>query len=202
MFPEILHPYLLGEKIEEIVDYHRSGDQVYQISGKYILKVSEDVSRLEQEYKKDKWANGLIPSPKPILFVCEDEKGYYLRECLAGAPLCVDAYLKQPLVLVDLLAEALKGLHATKVTEEIYIVDKGYHTLIHGDFCLPNILADGDRLVGYIDLGDAGVGDPWRDYAWCIWSLEYNTGSKAYTPLLLKKLGIAFDEDKYRKYTG
>jgi aminoglycoside phosphotransferase len=46
------------------------------------------------------------------------------------------------------------------------------------------------------------VGDPWRDYAWCIWSLEYNTGSKTYTPLLLKKLGIAFDEDKYRKYTG
>ena len=57
------------------------------------------------------------------------------------------------------------------------------------------------RISGFIDLGDAGIGDPWRDYAWCIWSLEYNLKTNKYTPLLLKKLGITFDEEKFIKYT-
>ena len=37
---------------------------------------------------------------------------------------------------------------------------------------------------------------------WAVWSLEYNTGSKKYTPYLLEKLGIELDKEKYEKYTG
>jgi aminoglycoside phosphotransferase len=99
-----------------------------------------------------------------------------------------------------LLVDAITILHNTKVNDEKYILDKEYNTLIHGDFCLPNILAIDNKIVGFIDLGDAGIGDPWRDYAWCIWSLEYNLKTKDYTPLLLKKLNISFDEEKYKKY--
>ena len=50
-------------------------------------------------------------------------------------------------------------------------------------------------------LGSSGVGDPWMDYAWCIWSLEYNLNSKDYTPKLLKELGIEFKQELFDKYT-
>ncbi len=45
----------------------------------------------------------------------------------------------------------------------------------HGDCCLPNIFFDGNRVSGFIDLGDAGVADKWRDISLCFRSLKHNT---------------------------
>ena len=201
MFPEKINEIIKNMEIEEIVDFHRSGDIVYSISKLYILKISDDVLRLQNEFCKDEWLYKHISSPKPIDFVIENEKAYYLREYLMGDNLCSEKYLNDPLLLVNLLVDAINIIHRTIVIDEKYIIDTGYHTLIHGDFCLPNILAKDNKIIGFIDLGDAGIGDPWRDYAWAIWSLEYNLKTKEYTPILLKKLGIKFNKEKFDKYT-
>lgn len=200
MFPIEIKEIIGESKVTEIVDFHRSGDNVYSINEKYILKVSENIERLKNEYNKDKWISKYISSPKPIIFIVDNNKAYYLREYLIGENLCLEKYIKDPELLVDLLVKAIKLLHNTKVDDKKYIIDSEYNTLIHGDFCLPNIMVYNNEITGFIDLGDSGIGDPWRDYAWCIWSLEYNLNSKEYTPLLLEKLHISFDEDKYNKY--
>ncbi len=202
MFPSEIEK-IIGEKDRvEIVDFHRSGDQVFAIEDKFILKISDNVSRLREEYEKDGWISSLVRAPKPIRFILEDGKAYYLREYLKGKNLCADEFIGNPVLLVDLLVKAINILHTTKVSDTKYVIDKEYNTLIHGDFCLPNILADDDVISGFIDLGDSGIGDPWRDYAWCIWSLEYNLKSDAYTGLLLEKLGIEFDKEKFDRYIG
>ncbi len=200
MCPTKIKELIQGLNIKELSDFHVSGDKVFSVENKYILKISDNAKRLEKEYQKDKWVNKYIPSPKPILFTIENNKGYYLREYLVGENLCADKYLSNPELLINLLVEAMEILHKTKVIEDKYIIDNEYKTLIHGDFCLPNILVKDDKVVRFIDLGDSGIGDPWRDYAWCIWSLEYNLKSTNYTPLLLKKLNITFDKEKYKKY--
>lgn len=200
MFPKEIQQIIGNLTAAEITDYHRSGDKVYNVANKYILKVSTNIQRLQNELEKDAWGSQYIVAPKPVQFVVESEVAYYLRERLQGDNLCSPHYLSRPLVLIDLLAEAVKTLHSTKVDDKKYLLDENCTTLVHGDFCLPNILAQDDKIVGYIDLGDAGIGDPWMDYAWCIWSLEYNLGTKQYTPLLLEKLGIQFDQEKFKKY--
>lgn len=200
MFPNEIAIVIKDLEAKEIVDFHRSGDLVYSFENKYILKVSDDIARLKSEYEKDLWISKYVSSPKPIKFVCFENKAYYLREYLEGEVLCSNKYLENPILLIDLLSEGIKILHNTKVDDKKFVIDNEYNTLIHGDFCLPNILAVDDKVVGFIDLGDSGIGDPWRDYAWCIWSLEYNLKTKDYTPLLLEKLNIRFDEEKYRKY--
>lgn len=200
MFPNEIVIVIKDLEAKEIVDFHRSGDSVYSFENKYILKVSDDIVRLKSEYEKDLWISKYVSSPKPIKFVCFENKAYYLREYLEGDVLCSNKYLENPILLIDLLSEGIKILHNTKVDDKKFVIDNEYDTLIHGDFCLPNILAVNDKVVGFIDLGDSGIGDPWRDYAWCIWSLEYNLKTKDYTPLLLEKLKISFDEEKYRKY--
>lgn len=200
MFPTKIEELIQGLNIKELIDFHVSGDKVFSCGNKYILKTSDNVSRLDKEYQKDKWINKYIPSPKPIFFIIENNKAYYLREYLVGENLCGDKYLNNPELLINLLVEAIELLHKTEVIEDKYIIDNEYKTLIHGDFCLPNILVKDNKVVGFIDLGDSGIGDPWRDYAWCIWSLEYNLKSKNYTPLLLSKLNINFNEEKYKKY--
>ena len=47
-------------------------------------------------------------------------------------------------------------------------------TLLHGDYCLPNILLDNWKFSGFIDLDTAGVGDKHVDLFWGIWSLQFN----------------------------
>lgn len=200
MFPKCINDLIKDKELIEIKDFHRSGDFVYSIGNCYILKVSNNIERLNEEYKKDLWISNYISSPKPILFFIENMKAYYLREYLFGDNLCADKYIKNPLLLIDILVEGCKLLHSVKPSERCYVIDEGFETLVHGDYCLPNILAVDGKISGFIDLGDSGIGDPWRDYAWCIWSLEYNLKTTKYTPLLLEKLCITFDKNKYDKY--
>ena len=47
-------------------------------------------------------------------------------------------------------------------------------TLLHGDYCLPNIMLDSWKFSGFIDLDTAGVGDRHVDLFWGIWSLFFN----------------------------
>lgn len=80
--------------------------------------------------------------------------------------------------------------------------------LSHGDFCLPNIFFRDGKLSGLIDLGDAGVGDKWRDIALCWRSLKHNFdgsyGGKAYPDfhpdLLFDALKLEPDREKLRYY--
>lgn len=80
--------------------------------------------------------------------------------------------------------------------------------LSHGDLCLPNIFIDNGKISGFIDLGDMGIGDKWRDIALCFRSLKWNAegayGGKAYPDtrpeLLFEALGIAPDQEKIRYY--
>ncbi len=48
--------------------------------------------------------------------------------------------------------------------------------ITHGDYCVPNIVFDGDRLSGFVDVGALGVADRWRDLAVATWSIERNIG--------------------------
>jgi len=53
-------------------------------------------------------------------------------------------------------------------------------TLIHGDYCLPNIILDNWRFSGFVDLGNAGIGDRHIDLFWAAWSLGYNLKTDRY----------------------
>lgn len=81
-------------------------------------------------------------------------------------------------------------------------------TLSHGDFCLPNVFLQDGRVSGFIDLGDCGISDKWRDVALCHRSLRHNfTGKYARIPrpdfdpdLLFEKLELTPDWEKLRYY--
>lgn len=61
--------------------------------------------------------------------------------------------------------------------------------LIHGDYCLPNVMLDGWRLSGFIDLGCGGVGNRHVDLFWGCWSLEFNLGCDRYRERFLDAYG-------------
>lgn len=69
-------------------------------------------------------------------------------------------------------------------------------TLIHGDYCLPNILLERWRFSGFVDVGFGGVGDKHIDLFWGIWSLGFNLKTWDYTDRFLDAYGREFVEDE------
>jgi len=53
-------------------------------------------------------------------------------------------------------------------------------TLLHGDYCLPNIILNDWRFGGFIDLGNGGIGDRHVDIFWGIWTLGFNLKTDRY----------------------
>ena len=49
-------------------------------------------------------------------------------------------------------------------------------TLLHGDYCLPNVMLKDWRVSALIDLDHAGMGDRHVDLYWGAWTLNYNLG--------------------------
>ena len=62
-------------------------------------------------------------------------------------------------------------------------------TLLHGDYCLPNILLDNWKFSGFIDLGSGGMGDRHIDLFWGIWSLWFNLKTDRYRNRFLDAYG-------------
>lgn len=61
--------------------------------------------------------------------------------------------------------------------------------LLHGDYCLPNVMLDDWRLSGFIDLGSGGVGDRHHDLFWGSWTLGFNLGTREYDELFFDAYG-------------
>ena len=72
-------------------------------------------------------------------------------------------------------------------------------TLLHGDYCFPNIMLDNWKPSGFIDLGGAGVGDRHVDIFWGKWSLNFNLKTDKYCNRFLDAYGREnFDEEMLR----
>ena len=112
-----------------------------------------------------------------------DHTARYLRtareNCLAG---CYDAAL-----FPDNwgYASAEEARRVLEETGEYLKTD----TLLHGDYCLPNIMLDNWRFSGFIDLGGAGAGDRHVDLFWGRWTLEFNLKTDAYCERFLDAYG-------------
>lgn len=202
-FPQAIEQRLMGKAVVEITEYHVSGDLVYRVGDEYILKVSDNIERLLRERTVNDFLTGKLAVSETVLFVVEGERAFYLKTMLEGETLVEEKYLRNPEELVKLLSQAMRMIHSVDIRDcPIKSLDSEGDCFIHGDFCLPNILAKDGKVSGFIDTEAGGVGDPWMDYAWCIWSLEYNLGTDQYTGMLLDALGIAFDKEKFECYTS
>lgn len=62
-------------------------------------------------------------------------------------------------------------------------------TLLHGDYCLPNIMLDNWKFSKFIDLGSGGVGDRHIDIFWGIWTLYFNLKTNEYASRFIDAYG-------------
>jgi aminoglycoside phosphotransferase len=78
---------------------------------------------------------------------------------------------------------------------------KPERVVVHGDACLPNVLIDGDRVTGFVDLGFLGVGDAWWDVATCLTSMRRPGNAIAHAcERFIDAYGVTYDPDIDRWY--
>lgn len=201
MFPKEIKTFVdgLNYKLDTI---GKSEDRVYLFEGQYVLKVSKNIDLLKREKDiVDFLKQNNIPGSTTICFIIDNNYAYYLRTFIKGYSLIDERFINNPLLLIEILSNVINILKSLDNKCKIKSLESNGIEFIHGDLCLPNILVDeNNNFIGFIDLGNAGVGDKWYDYSWLLWSLEYNLKTTKYHDLLLKKLNITFNQDKYNQY--
>ena len=195
---------IIGNIPYTIDNIGRSEDIVYIFENKYILKISKDINKLTQEKQKNDWLSSHIPGPKSILLIQKNNNIYYLRECLSGNSLISKNILDKPIILIDILINVIKILRKLDKEECPFKSEENEgNDFVHGDLCLPNIfINENNEFIGFIDVGNSGKGDKYYDYAWLLWSIQYNLKTNKYNEMFLNQIGI--DKNimsiKYSKY--
>lgn len=59
----------------------------------------------------------------------------------------------------------------------------------HGDYCLPNVLGQGEQVTGVIDWSRGGYSDRRIDLAAGVWTIRYNLGGEPFIDTFLKAYG-------------
>ena len=77
---------------------------------------------------------------------------------------------------------------ARHVAEETFPHLKN-EVLLHGDYCLPNILLNNWEFSGFIDVGSGGIGDRHIDLLWGTWTLMFNLNTNRYFDRFLDVYG-------------
>ena len=203
----------------ESTDMGRSGADVFRIGDMY-LKIAPTGALVRAAQAQEYFHQKGVSAPL-LAFEQEEGRDYLLVGAVPGAYACDRTLMSQPERLARALGETVRMLHETDCSDcplkdansrallayekETGAAFRGAisllkeDALIHGDMCLPNIFYDGDyRFTGFIDLGDAGLGDRHFDLYWAIWSLGYNLKTNQYTDLFLNAYGRdAFDPARF-----
>jgi len=190
----------------------------------YFLKSAAE-GTLEKEAVMTRYFHSKGLSAKVLGYVsCDDD--WFLTEKIHGEDCVAAKYLEQPERLCDTMAELLLDLHSMDFADcpvpnynEVYVsmarrhvktdadhkvIDIAERTfeanvLLHGDYCLPNIILKDWTFSGFIDLGCAGVGDRQIDIFWGAWTLNYNLKTDKYKQRFFDAYGrTKIDEEKIK----
>ena len=123
-------------------------------------------------------------TPLAPRFIGRDGEAFFQTE-LHGIPLST-AIHDAPEKIARLFGKTLREVHA--LTPELapnprdewtrFQRNAGIEPLpdvfSHGDWCLPNVLTDGETVTGIVDWADGGWRDPRVDLGTGLWTLRYN----------------------------
>jgi kanamycin kinase len=156
-------------------------------SGAVFVKRAAD---LAGERDRLAWLAGRLPVPEVVGFVHAYGDDWLLTRELPGIHLYNSSLGWDPERVARRFGEILREIHATDGSGCPFGEKAPGHVLIHGDYCLPNILVEEGRFSGLVDVGRAGLGDRRDDLAAGAWTLHYNYGH-GFAPAFIDAYGAS-----------
>ena len=121
------------------------------------------------------------------------EQDWLVTRAIPGEDCLHAAYLNDPRRLSETLGQLLRQLHEADASGCPYAdrnetryahipaaLRQQYpdlltgQVLLHGDYCLPNVMLHNWQFSGFIDVDSGGIGDRHIDLYWGCWSILYN----------------------------
>jgi aminoglycoside phosphotransferase len=158
---------------------------VWRLGGESRAVYVKRAADLADERDRLAWLAGRWPVPEVVGFYHAAGDDWLLTREAPGVPLYHPSVGLAPPGVARLLGEILRDVHRTDATGCPFGAAKPGHVLIHGDYCMPNVLvanaagrAQGapTKLSALVDVGRAGLVDPRQDLAAGVWTLQYNYG--------------------------
>lgn len=142
---------------------------------------------LRDEAMRLEWLSGRLPVPKAVASGSRGSYEFLLTKSLSGVPAHDRSAGLNRQEVASLVGQALKRFHSVPIVDcpfrhpVVGPTSKEEEVLVHGDYCLPNVLFDANRYH-YLDVVEAGIGD--RYIVAAIWSLRHNYGKGSVADLL------------------
>ena len=133
-------------------------------------------ANLGDERERLAWLQSRWPVPEAIGLYHEMGDDWLVTRGVRGIPIHLALEGWEPGRVAATLGEILRGMHATPAGDCPFGTRKPGNVLIHGDYCLPNVLVEDGRLSALVDVGLSGLGNPETDLAAGVWTLQYNYG--------------------------
>ena len=91
--------------------------------------------------------------------------------------------------VIDIYGAGLAGAEAAWQAAQAVFPHLQSDSLLHGDYCLPNIILNDWNFSGFIDVGQGGPGDRHIDLFWGCWTLNFNLKTNQYFDRFLDAYG-------------
>ena len=133
-------------------------------------------TNLTAERDRISWLAGRWPVPELVGLYHALGDDWLVTRALPGVPMFDPSVGWEPARVASTLGLILMELHSADTAGCPFGVRRRGHVLIHGDYCLPNVLVHEGRLSAVVDVGRVGLGNPETDLAAGVWTLQYNYG--------------------------
>ncbi len=165
-----------GKRLQKEFAWMSWAGTVWRLEGDSGVVYVKRAAHLEQERDRTVWLAGRLPVAEVLGLFRGFGDDWLLLRAMPGVPLHDRSLGWEPSRVARRLGEILRDIHAVDAKGCPYGEPGKGHVLIHGDYCLPNVLVQDGRLSALIDVGGAGLGNPEDDLAAGVWSLQYNYG--------------------------
>lgn len=149
---------------------------VWRVTGDTRSVFVKRAGDLRPEFDRLQWLGGRWPVAKAVGLFHELGDDWLVTEALPGVPMYHPSVGWRPERAAGELGAILRTLHAADAADCPFGTRKPSNVLVHGDYCLPNVLVHEGKLSGLVDVGGAGLGNPEDDLAAGVWTLQYNYG--------------------------
>ena len=149
---------------------------VWRLEGEARVIYVKRAAHLTGERDRLAWLHGKWPVPRLIGLYHGFGDDWLLTQAVQGVPLNDRSIRWGPSTMAVRFGAILRELHAVDPAGCPFGEPGPGHVLVHGDYCLPNVLVEDGRLSALVDVGGSGLGDPKVDLAAGVWTLQYNYG--------------------------